>query len=54
MTNGSFVCMDDAGDGRFGVLTNGATTMVMLVDLNGDKQPNVIGKDIFAFALKDD
>lgn len=45
--NGSYVCMDDLGDFRFGVKSKG-TTIGILVDVNGDKQPNVVGEDIFA------
>ncbi len=45
--NGSYVCMDDLGDFRFGVRPKGITIGI-LVDVNGDKQPNVIGEDIFA------
>lgn len=45
--------MDDFADSRFGVKLNG-TTVGLLVDVNGDKLPNVLGKDIFAFVLKDD
>lgn len=53
LNNGSYVCMDDFGDSRFGVKLEG-TSIGLLVDVNGDKQPNVIGKDIFAFVFKGD
>ena len=45
--NGSYVCLDDLGDFRFGLRPKGITIGI-LVDVNGDKQPNVIGEDIFA------
>lgn len=45
--NGSYVCMDDFGGFRFGVKTKGQTIGI-LVDVNGDKQPNILGEDIFA------
>lgn len=53
LNNGSYVCMDDFGDSRFGVKPQGST-IGLLVDINGDKQPNIIGKDIFAMVFKDD
>ncbi len=45
--NGSYVCMDDFADNRFGVKPNGIT-IGLLVDVNGEKQPNIVGEDIFA------
>ena len=54
LPNGSFVCMDDFADPRFGVVPVGGQTIGLLVDVNGDKQPNIIGKDIFAFVFKGD
>lgn len=45
--NGSYVCMDDFSGFRFGVKTKGQTIGI-LVDVNGDKQPNILGEDIFA------
>ena len=53
LNNGSYVCMDDFGDSRFGVIPNGQTIGI-LVDINGDKNPNQLGKDIFAFVFKDE
>jgi len=53
LTNGSYICMDDFGDTRFGVKPQ-VTTIGILVDVNGDNQPNTIGKDIFAFVFKGD
>lgn len=53
LTNGSYVCIDDFADTRFGVKLTG-TSVGLLVDVNGDKLPNTIGKDIFAFVQKDD
>ena len=52
--NGGYVCIDDAGDSRFGVITNGHVAIHMLVDINGDKKPNIVGKDIFALVAKED
>lgn len=51
--NGSYVCMDDFADGRFGVETSSAT-VGFLVDVNGAGKPNTFGKDIFALTLKDE
>ena len=53
LNNGSYVCMDDFGDSRFGVIPN-SQTIGILVDINGDKNPNQLGKDIFAFVFKDE
>ena len=53
LNNGSYICMDDFGDTRFGVQPNGVTIGI-LVDVNGDKNPNQFGKDIFAFVFKDE
>lgn len=53
LTNGSYVCMDDFGDTRFGVKPQGITIGI-LVDVNGAKQPNIIGKDIFAMVFRGD
>lgn len=53
LNNGSYVCMDDFGDTRFGVEPRGVTIGI-LVDVNGDKNPNQFGKDIFAFVFKDE
>ncbi len=50
--NGSYVCMDDYADFRFGVNTRGVTIGI-LVDVNGDKQPNIIGEDIFALQFSE-
>lgn len=53
LNNGSYVCMDDFEDDRFGVRPYGLTIGI-LVDINGDKKPNQLGKDIFAFVFKDE
>lgn len=53
LNNGSYVCMDDFGDSRFGVVPNGVTIGLM-VDVNGNKKPNTIGKDIFTLVFKDE
>jgi len=52
--NGSYVCMDDFDDSRFGVNLDGKDSQGLLIDVNGDKKPNMIGKDIFAVVFKDD
>lgn len=56
LNNGSYICMDDFGDSRFGVNPQavGVNTIGLLVDINGDKQPNTIGKDIFVMVFKED
>jgi prepilin-type N-terminal cleavage/methylation domain-containing protein len=38
-------------DEKFGINTKFANTIMFLVDVNGAKGPNAIGKDVFAFAL---
>lgn len=53
LNNGSYICMDDFADTRFGVQAKGVTIGI-LVDVNGDKNPNQFGKDIFAFVFKDE
>lgn len=53
LNNGSYICMDDFADRRFGVIPN-SMTIGILVDINGDKNPNQLGKDIFAFVFKDE
>ncbi len=53
LNNGSYICMDDFADTRFGIQTNGITIGI-LVDVNGDKKPNQFGKDIFALVFKDE
>lgn len=43
-------------DGRFGVKfkNNGSDFLVVFVDVNGDENPNIIGKDIFMFVFSPD
>ncbi len=53
LNNGSFVCMDDNGGSLYGV-NNANGTILLLVDVNGEKQPNTIGKDIFAMVFRGD
>ena len=55
--NGSYVCMDDFGAGsifsRFGVkVESGLMDLVFYIDTNGDKNPNMLGKDIFILVYK--
>lgn len=54
LPNGSYACMDDTQDNRFGVLTDDDNIRIMgiLVDVNGAGKPNVLGKDIFVMAFK--
>lgn len=53
LNNGSYVCMDDFSGSRFGVILNGVSIGLM-VDVNGNKKPNTIGKDIFTLVFKDE
>lgn len=43
-------------DGRFGVKfkENGSDFLVVFVDVNGDDNPNIVGKDIFMFIFSPD
>lgn len=57
LPNGSSMCVDGFQDGHmrqyFGVdaISPG---VVIYVDVNGDRNPNVIGKDIYVFAFTDE
>ena len=53
LSNGSFVCMDDYADDNFGVKLN-QMTIIIYVDVNGAKQPNTYGKDIFVMVFRGD
>ncbi len=54
--NGSYVCMDDFSKNSlwnlFGVNTNESGSMIFFIDTNGDKKPNILGKDIFILVFK--
>ena len=54
--NGSYVCMDDYDktllSSWYGVNTNESGSMIFFVDTNGDKNPNILGKDIFILVFK--
>jgi prepilin-type N-terminal cleavage/methylation domain-containing protein len=55
LNNGMKVNMDMWGDAsapdKFGVTTKTHALLIFTVDLNGDKDPNILGRDVFAFAL---
>lgn len=54
--NGSSICMDDykiALFDTYGIKSDDAS-LVFYLDTNGNKKPNVLGKDIFVFAYKPD
>ncbi len=55
LNNGMKVNMDMWSDAsapdRFGVTTKTPALLMFTVDLNGDKDPNTLGRDVFAFAL---
>ncbi len=55
LNNGMKVNMDMWGDANaptnFGVTTKMPALLMFTVDLNGDKDPNILGRDVFAFAL---
>ena len=53
LNNGSFICMDDFNDTRFGVKLKN-TSIGLIIDVNGNKKPNIIGKDVFTAVFKDD
>ena len=38
-------------DDKFGVETNSDYSVIFLVDVNGHKEPNTMGQDVFAFVL---
>ena len=40
-------------DERFGIESSLPTSLIFMVDVNGETGPNRIGKDVFAFALTD-
>lgn len=54
--NGSYVCMDDYDktllSSLYGVNTNESGSLIFFVDTNGDKNPNILGKDIFVLVFK--
>ena len=52
LNNGSYICMDDYGVSHYGVYFGGIS-ITLLVDVNGDKEPNQLGKDIFVMVFKD-
>ena len=61
ITNGSNVCLDDYSTveawSDFGVKIDGASsdtyTLVVFVDINGHRIPNVLGRDTFVYVLRD-
>ena len=54
--NGSSICMDDYYKidlfDSYGIKSD--ASLVFYIDTNGNKKPNVVGKDIFVFAYKPD
>lgn len=54
--NGSSICMDDYKVALFDVygIKSDEASLVFYLDTNGNKKPNVVGKDIFVFAYKPD
>lgn len=58
LNNGSYICMDDYDGGTiyntFGIKTSAAITYIFYIDTNGDKQPNIIGKDIYLLGFKEE
>lgn len=58
LNNGSYVCMDDYYKSTmfnlYGIKTNANISYIFLVDTNGAKQPNIIGKDIFLLGFKEE
>lgn len=58
LNNGSYICLDDydknSVDSRFGVSgVKTPMTMVVYIDVNGDRQPNILGKDVFVGVYSD-
>lgn len=58
LSNGSNICIDDFGRPEqvwdaLGVRTSGAA-MALYIDVNGNKAPNMLGKDIFVAASSED
>lgn len=47
------VFSEEVIEDEFGVKVDGAS-VVFIVDVNGDRRPNRVGTDIFAFVLRDD
>ncbi len=58
LNNGSYVCMDDYSVASiyssFGVKTSATISYVFYVDTNGEKQPNMLGKDVFILVFKEE
>ena len=58
LNNGSNVCIDDHDANAmyqvYGVKINSSMGIELYVDVNGDKQPNVYGKDVFVFVAAED
>lgn len=54
LPNGSYVCLDDFKDFRMGVQGQNNETMIYLaIDINGDRRPNISGKDVFFVVFRD-
>ena len=58
LNNGSAVCIDDHAQSiflsRFGIETDSATGYCLRIDVNGDKNPNVVGKDVYMACFKEE
>lgn len=58
LNNGSYICMDDYDStsmyNTYGIKTTATITYIFMIDTNGDKQPNTIGKDIYILGFKEE
>ena len=58
LNNGSYICMDDYSKSNlksnFGIETDSKMAYAFYIDTNGDRQPNVIGKDIYILVFKEE
>lgn len=55
LLNGSYICMDDYLQGQIlslGVSIAESVSLAFYIDTNGDKNPNMLGKDIFILVFK--
>ncbi len=58
LNNGSFICLDDYHSAMmvdtFGINTNAKVSLVFYIDVNGDRNPNIFGKDIYILGYKEE
>jgi len=58
LNNGSYVCMDDYNPttmfATYGIRTSAPISYIFMIDTNGEKHPNILGKDIFIFGFKEE